>query len=90
MVMSADGDPCSWCMSSSEPNIASCGVTDSAGWTLARAIGPTKGTWFATTDGLFGDAPWADNGVDQYNIGSFSAAAPYFNQFLFVTFVIFY
>eukprot|EP01084_Bolivina_argentea_P166154 288546_1 len=75
--------PCSWC--TSQPDIATCGVTDSDDWKLVRAIGPTKGSWFDNTDSLLGTDLYKDNGVNQYNIGLFETAVAGFNQFLFVT-----
>eukprot|EP01083_Nonionella_stella_P062460 162371_1 len=82
-VMSGDGDSCSWC--NNAPDITTCGVTDTVDWALVRAIGPSKGSWFANKDALQGTDAFLDNSIDQYNIGSFEAAVSGFNQFLFVT-----
>ena len=75
---------CSWCTFDLQ---ASCGITAADGndWTLVRAIGPSHNKWFPQTDRLYGTAAPLDNNVDTYNIGSFSATVPGYNQFLFIT-----
>ncbi len=86
-IMSADSASCNWCTAA--PDLTAC-VTDPDGWTLVRAIGPTKGSWFDNVDSLQGTDAAVDNNVDQYNIGSFEAAVSGFNQFLFATYAYFY
>lgn len=83
LIKSALSAPCSWC---DEPTIGTdaC-VSDGGGWTLVRAIGPSKGSWFRERDQLRGTAEAFDNQNNQYNIGSFESAVAGFNQFLFVT-----